>query len=75
MDGVYLPGGYLKLYAEELAGGPALNTLAVRVADRLSLLGEYGGFMALAETLTTADGDIHELASILPANDEMHDRY
>ena len=74
-DGVYRPGGYLKLYAEELAGGPALDALAVRAADGLPVLGEYGGFMALAETRTTADGDSQEMAGVLPADVEMHDHY
>jgi cobyrinic acid a,c-diamide synthase len=74
-DGVYLPGGYPELHAGALAEGPALATLAERAADGLPVLGECGGFMALAETLTTADGDIHEMAGVLPADVTMHDRY
>ncbi|WP_435065132.1 cobyrinic acid a,c-diamide synthase [Halobaculum sp. EA56] len=74
-DAVYLPGGYPELHAPELADSDALSDLADRAADGLPVLGECGGLMALAETLTTADGDTHELAGVLPADVRMHDRY
>jgi cobyrinic acid a,c-diamide synthase len=74
-DGVYLPGGYPELHAEALAASPALDSLAARAADGLPVFGECGGFMALAETLTTADGETHEMAGVLPADVSMHDRY
>ncbi|MFC6755369.1 cobyrinic acid a,c-diamide synthase, partial [Halorubrum tibetense] len=32
-------------------------------------------FMALASTLTTAEGDTHGMAGVLPADVRMHDRY
>ncbi len=74
-DGVYLPGGYPELHAGALADSPALATLRKRAADGLPVLGECGGLMALAETLTTADGDTHRMAGVLPADVRMHDRY
>ncbi len=74
-DGVYLPGGYPELHGEELEDGPALSTLAERAADDLPILGECGGLMALSNSLTTSDGDTYEMAGILPADVEMHDRY
>jgi cobyrinic acid a,c-diamide synthase len=74
-DGVYLPGGYPELHASALAASPALDDLAAAAADGRPILGECGGFMALAESLTTADGDAHEMAGVLPASVQMHDRY
>jgi len=74
-DGVYLPGGYPELHAGALADAPALATLRERAADGLPVLGECGGLMALAETLTTADGDTHRMAGGLPAEVRMHERF
>jgi cobyrinic acid a,c-diamide synthase len=74
-DGVYLPGGYPELHAGALADSPALDDLATVAADGRPILGECGGFMALAQSLTTGDGDTHEMAGVLPATVEMHDRY
>ena len=74
-SGVYLPGGYPELYAESLASGPALDQLAERAADGLPVLGECGGLMALARSLTTLDGETYEMAGILPADVRMHERY
>ncbi|MFC7071163.1 cobyrinic acid a,c-diamide synthase [Halobaculum lipolyticum] len=74
-DAVYLPGGYPELHAPALAASGALADLAARAADGLPVLGECGGLMALSETLTTADGDTHEMAGVLPADVTMHDRY
>lgn len=74
-DGVYLPGGYPELHAEALAGSPALDDIADAAADGVPVLGECGGLMALAESLTTVDGDTHALAGVLPADVTMRDRY
>ncbi|PSQ10770.1 cobyrinate a,c-diamide synthase [Halobacteriales archaeon QS_5_70_15] len=74
-EGIYLPGGYPELHAERLSGSPALDSLADRAAEGLSVLGECGGLMALAESLTTVDDVTVDMAGILPADVEMHDRY
>jgi cobyrinic acid a,c-diamide synthase len=74
-DGVYLPGGYPELHADALAGSPALSTLADRAAEGLPVLGECGGLMALAASLTTADGDRHRMAGVLPVDVRMCDRH
>ncbi len=74
-DGVYLPGGYPELHAGRLSESPALATLADRAPEGLAVLGECGGMMALAESLTTAEGETHELAGVLPASVAMRDRY
>jgi cobyrinic acid a,c-diamide synthase len=74
-DAVYLPGGYPELHAERLSESPTLGTLADRASDGVPVLGECGGLMALAESLRTADGETFEMAGVLPADVEMHDRY
>jgi cobyrinic acid a,c-diamide synthase len=74
-DGVYLPGGYPELHGAALEAAPALSTLGDRAAEGLPVLGECGGLMALARSLTTADGERHAMAGALPADVRMHDRY
>lgn len=74
-DGVYLPGGYPELHAPALAASPALDALADRASEGLPVLGECGGLMALSESLTTTDGDSHDMAGVLPADVTMRDRY
>jgi len=74
-EGVYLPGGYPELHADRISASPALATLADRASEGLPVLGECGGLMALAESLTTTDGETFEMAGVLPAEVTMHDRY
>ncbi len=74
-DLVYLPGGYPELHAGALADGPALGSLSQRAVDGLPVLGECGGLMALSESLTTAGGETHSMAGVLPAEIRMHERY
>jgi cobyrinic acid a,c-diamide synthase len=74
-DGVYLPGGYPELHAETLAASPTLDAIAARAVDGAAVMGECGGLMALAESLTTTDGETYAMAGVLPATVRMHDRY
>ncbi|MEF8778675.1 MAG: cobyrinic acid a,c-diamide synthase [Natronomonas sp.] len=74
-DSVYLPGGYPELHGEALAAGGTLTELGDRATDGLPILGECGGLMALAETLTDVEGETHRMAGVLPADIEMCDRY
>ena len=74
-DGVYLPGGYPELHAGELANSKTLEELGRLASEELPVLGECGGLMAMSQSLTTADGDTHAMAGILPADVTMHDRY
>ncbi|WP_257300230.1 cobyrinic acid a,c-diamide synthase [Haloarchaeobius sp. FL176] len=74
-DAVYLPGGYPERHAAALSDAPALGTLAERAADGIPVLGECGGLMALARSLTTVDGDRYRMADVLPAAVRLHERY
>ncbi|MCU4741403.1 cobyrinic acid a,c-diamide synthase [Halobacteria archaeon AArc-m2/3/4] len=74
-DGVYLPGGYPELHAADLESTDTLAELGRRASEGLPVVGECGGLMAMSESLMTVDGETHEMAGILPATVEMHDRY
>jgi len=74
-DAAYLPGGYPENHAAAIAESPALGSLADRAADGLPVFGECGGMMALAESLTTAEGQTYSMAGILPAQVELCERY
>ncbi len=74
-DAFYLPGGYPELEAEALTESPTMEALADEAASGTPIVGECGGLIALSETLTTAAGDTHEMAGVLPADVRMHDRY
>ena len=74
-DAVYLPGGYPERHAAALAESPALDDVGDAAAAGVPVLGECGGLMALAESLTTADGETHAMAGVLPADVRMRDRY
>ncbi|NGM71590.1 cobyrinic acid a,c-diamide synthase [Natronolimnobius sp. AArcel1] len=74
-DAVYLPGGYPELHADALESAGTLAELGQRASDGLPVLGECGGLMTMSQSLTTADGECHEMAGILPADVTMHDRY
>jgi cobyrinic acid a,c-diamide synthase len=74
-DGVYLPGGYPELHGPALEASPTIDDIADRAADGTPVLGECGGLMALSQSLTTTDGDTHEMAGVLPAAIRMCDRY
>ncbi|MFB6161926.1 MAG: cobyrinate a,c-diamide synthase [Halococcoides sp.] len=72
-DAVYLPGGYPERFATELAASPALDTLADRASEGLPVVGECGGLIALAESLTV-EGDRHAMAGVLPIDVRLTDR-
>ncbi|ELY69973.1 cobyrinic acid a,c-diamide synthase [Natrinema versiforme] len=74
-DAVYLPGGYPELHAPELESAGTLAELGDLASDGLPVLGECGGLMAMSQSLTTAEGERHEMAGVLPADVTMHDRY
>ncbi|MFB6201845.1 MAG: cobyrinic acid a,c-diamide synthase [Halorhabdus sp.] len=75
VDAVYLPGGYPERFAAALDASRTLATIADRARDGLPVLGECGGFLALAESLTTTDGETHAMAGLLPADISMRERY
>jgi cobyrinic acid a,c-diamide synthase len=73
-DGLYLPGGYPELHASTLEASATLDDIADSASDGTAILGECGGLMTLSRSLTTSDGERHEMAGVLPADVRMHDR-
>lgn len=66
-DAVYLPGGYPELHAGRLAAADGFRgAMAAAAARGAVVYGECGGYMALGETLTDAEGGTHRMAGLLP---------
>ncbi|MEC7762196.1 MAG: cobyrinate a,c-diamide synthase [Pseudomonadota bacterium] len=64
-DFVYLPGGYPELHAGTLAANTTFLGSLREAAQSTDIYGECGGYMVLGETLTDADGTVHEMAGLL----------
>jgi len=70
--GVYLPGGYPELHAEELSRNGALFASLRRAhAAGMPIYAECGGFMTLAEALVDAQGRAHPMAGLVPGRSRM----
>lgn len=74
-DAVYLPGGYPELHAQALsqAGRWRASLREAHAAGR-PILAECGGLMAVAETLTDAQGMTWTMAGLLPGQVLMQKR-
>jgi len=56
IDGIYLPGGYPELYAEQLAANAGMRTAIFdAVAANMPVYAECGGFVYLTEGLEASD--------------------
>ncbi len=64
-DICWLPGGYPELHAGQLAAAGQFMSGIRRFAETRPVHGECGGYMALGETLETADGRRHRMAGLL----------
>jgi len=70
--GLYLPGGYPELHAEELSrNGSFFASLRAAHGAGMPILAECGGYMALAEALLTPDGRAHPMAGLIPGRTRM----
>jgi cobyrinic acid a,c-diamide synthase len=66
-DAIYLPGGYPELHAGRLAMAERFVAGLRRAAAAGTFIyGECGGYMALGEALSDADGQTHRMAGLLP---------
>ena len=65
-DGLYLPGGYPELHAEELAQNEAMRR-AIRetVRSGLPTVAECGGFLYLQESMENEQGRSHPMCGVL----------
>ncbi len=74
-DAIWLPGGYPELHLERLATNDALKVaLHAHHAAGKPILAECGGMLYLAESLTDANGEQANMASVLPARAVMQKR-
>ncbi|MDF1749316.1 MAG: cobyrinate a,c-diamide synthase [Alphaproteobacteria bacterium] len=74
-DAIYLPGGYPELYAGLLAGNQRFLSGLHEAAQRgCTIFGECGGYMVLGESLTDAEGEVHQMAGLLPLRTSFADR-
>ena len=74
-DAVWLPGGYPKLYAEEIAANASLrHALRTHHAAGKPILAECGGLMACANTLIDLSGRRHAMFGLLPGTVRMQSR-
>jgi cobyrinic acid a,c-diamide synthase len=66
-DAIYLPGGYPELHAGRLAAAERFFAgVRAAAAQGRAIYGECGGYMALGESLTDAEGRAHRMAELLP---------
>lgn len=74
-DAVYLPGGYPELHAGRLAAAARfIAGLRRAAAGGRPIYGECGGYMALGEALTDADGRTHRMAGLLSLGTSFAER-
>ncbi|MFG1378986.1 cobyrinate a,c-diamide synthase [Xanthobacter autotrophicus] len=64
-DVCWLPGGYPELHAGRLAAAERFLQGTRRFAEEKPVHGECGGYMALGQTLTDADGTTHAMLGLL----------
>jgi cobyrinic acid a,c-diamide synthase len=64
-DACWLPGGYPELHAGRLAGSRNFLERIRHFAETRPVHGECGGYMALGDSLTDADGVRHAMAGLL----------
>jgi cobyrinic acid a,c-diamide synthase len=67
LDGLYLGGGFSDVFAPRLSSNHALfDALRRAHAQGLPIYAECGGLMLLGRSLRTADGNVHDMAGLVP---------
>jgi cobyrinic acid a,c-diamide synthase len=67
LDGLYFGGCFSDVFASRLSANHALFEALHRVhAQGVPIYAECGGLMLLARSLRTADGEVHEMAGLVP---------
>lgn len=66
-DGLYIPGGYPELYAEELEKNESMReSIAKSIRSGMPVVAECGGFLYLGKRLADREGNYHDMAGVLP---------
>lgn len=72
---VWLGGGYPELHAQALAANETMLAQLRAAHQRgVAIYAECGGLMYLGSTLQDADGQVHQMADILPGQSKMGTR-
>jgi cobyrinic acid a,c-diamide synthase len=73
IHGIYLPGGYPELYAEELAKNSAMkDSIRAAVADNMPVYAECGGFVYLTEGIDASDNQLSaDFVGVFPVRCRM----
>ncbi|MBX2804549.1 MAG: cobyrinate a,c-diamide synthase [Hyphomicrobiales bacterium] len=67
VDAIFLPGGYPELHGGALAAAHGFRAGMRRAGERgVRIYGECGGYMALGDVLTDAEGVEHSMLGLLP---------
>jgi cobyrinic acid a,c-diamide synthase len=73
-DFVFLPGGYPELYGARLSSAGRFMSSLRQLAQRVPVYGECGGYMALGEGLTDAEGTRWPMAGLLSLETSFAER-
>ena len=69
IGGLYLPGGYPELYAQQLSQNKAMReAIQKAVQNGLPTVAECGGFLYLGQSLQDETGTVYPMAGILPGD-------
>ena len=75
VEGLYFGGGYPELHAKALSANVAVRRAVSKFVEAGGpVYAECGGLMYLAEALEDGEGDVHEMAGVLPATVRMRPR-
>ncbi len=74
-DALYLPGGYPELHLDRLAANtPMQAAIRLHHAANKPILAECGGMLYLLESLTDTQGQVADMAGLMPGQARMGDR-
>ena len=75
-DGLYFPGGYPELYAQQLAGNTSMSAALRTLASQgVPIYGECGGFIYLMRGLVDNNGHSWPMTGLLPLACRMGSRW
>jgi cobyrinic acid a,c-diamide synthase len=76
VDGLYIGGGYPEIFAQQLSQNTAMKTaIAAAAHSGMPIYAECGGMMYLGESLTDFDGNVYEMAAVVPASFQMDRKF
>ena len=75
IEGLYIPGGYPELHAEELSRNAEFRVQLKRaLGEGMPCYAECGGLMVLSEALVTLDGRTYEMAGAIQGRTRMTEK-